>query len=104
MYRMYSKHVSVCCCQSSGVAGRLREGRWDGSGISREHPGLTRAGPVRALARSSPSEAKAPESQCSHRHGGVDFPCIMTALLLIRTFSLCCPGLATTSRSSWIED
>lgn len=56
MYRMYSKHVSVCCCQSSGaagrrliVAGRLREGRWNGSGVSREYPGLTRAGPVRAL-------------------------------------------------------
>lgn len=56
MYRMYSKHVSVCCCQSSGAAGRRlieagrrREGRWNGSGISREYPGLTRAGPGRAL-------------------------------------------------------
>lgn len=115
MYRMYSKHVSVCCCQSSGAAGRL----WNGSGISREYPGPTRAGPVRALGcRQLKAEcinkifvrhpllrqAEAPESQSSHRYGRVDFPCIMTTLLLIRAFSLCCPGLATTFWSSWIED
>lgn len=56
------------------------------------------------LTRCCLRQAEAPESQSSHRYGRVDFPCIMTTLLLIRAFSLCCPGLASTFWSSWIED